>query len=221
MSSARASYVVRCLAVLALGAAAGTAGAQQVFRIVGPDGKVTFSDKPPVETGVKAAPAAAGGGRAPAGVATGSLPFELRQVASRYPVTFYSGPNCMPCGAGRSYLSQRGIPYVEKTVSSAEDIEALNRLTGGSAALPLLTVGAQQLKGYSELEWAQFLDAAGYPRTSQLPVGYRAPAASPLVAAQPLRQDTAAATPEPAAAAPSPVVAPQRSSGSNPAGITF
>ena len=44
------------------------AQAQQVFRIVGPDGKVTFSDKPPLESSAKVAPVvrmpAGGGGEA-------------------------------------------------------------------------------------------------------------------------------------------------------------
>jgi hypothetical protein len=214
---APASFAAR-LAVLALATVACAASAQQVYRIVGPDGKVTFSDKPPPDPGVKATPAPTVALPASAG-ATGALPFELRQVASRYPVTLYTGPNCAPCGSGRNFLATRGIPYAEKTVSTAEDIEALNRLSSGSAALPLLTVGVQQLKGFSEPEWAQFLDAAGYPRTSQLPAGYRPPAAGPLVVAQPLRPLGPAAVSEPAAAAPAP--APALPPGRNPAGITF
>jgi Domain of unknown function (DUF4124)/Glutaredoxin len=217
------SFAKAALAVLAVAAFAGAAGAQQVYRIVGPDGKVTFSDKPPADP-AKAAPAPAvalpGGRASPAG--GGSLPFELRQVASRYPVTLYASPNCVPCGAGRSYLSQRGIPFSEKSVSSADDVDALNRLSGGSPALPLLTIGGQQLKGFSETEWSQFLDAAGYPRTSQLPTSYRPPAPTPLVAAQPVQSDTAAAAREPAApAARVPAPSIPLPSGSNPAGITF
>ncbi len=216
MSHSRA-FVASRLAVLALAAAAGTAGAQ-VYRIVGPDGRVTFSDKPPAEASAKAAPSAGSSGRTEG--ATGALPFELRQVATRYPVTLYSGPNCVPCGTGRSFLSQRGIPFSEKSVSSPEDIEALGRISGGSASLPLLTVGGQQLKGYSEHEWSQFLDAAGYPRSSQLPASYRQPGATPLVTATTVRPpETAAAEPAPAAPAPAPRA--PAATGSNPAGITF
>lgn len=210
------------LAVLAVAAAAALpAGAQQVFRIVGPDGKVTFSDQPPADAAAKASPATAGQRSAGASTGNSALPFELRQVASRYPVTLYTGPNCAPCASGRTFLSGRGVPFAERTVSTAEDIEALNRLTGGSAALPLLSVGVQQLKGFSEPEWGQFLDAAGYPRSSQLPPGYRHAAATPLVVAQPVRPQAPAAAPEPAAAAPAPSPASALPSGSNPAGITF
>ncbi|HYD76247.1 glutaredoxin family protein [Ramlibacter sp.] len=206
------------LAALALALAAGAAGAQQVYRIVGPDGRVTFSDKPPADVTAKVEPASAAAVSA-ATNGNAALPFELRQAASRYPVTLYTGPNCAPCASGRTYLSQRGIPFSEKTVTTAEDIAALDRLSGGAAALPLVTVGSQQLKGFSEAEWSQFLDAAGYPRTSRLPNGWRQPAATPLVVAQPLRAAAPTAAAEPAPAAPAP--RPALPAGSNPAGIIF
>ena len=127
----------------------------------------------------------------------------------------------MPCTTGRNLLINRGIPFSEKTVESNDDIAALQRLAS-AGSLPLLTIGGQQLKGYSDSEWTQYLDAAGYPKTSQLPSSYRRPAAAPLVAAR--------ATPAPAAsvaeaasapAAPAqPSVAPPRSS-TNPTGIRF
>ncbi len=193
--------------------------AQQVYRIVGPDGKVTFSDKPPLDTKANAqvaTPAAA------AGAGTGAaLPFELRNVVSRYPVTLYTGPNCAPCGSGRNFLSGRGIPFSERTVNTNDDVEALQRLSG-SASLPFLTIGGQQLKGYSEVEWGQFLDAAGYPKTSQLPAGYRAAPAAPLVTVQAPRPAPAAPAPAPAAAAqPAPAPATGGPNPNNPAGIRF
>jgi glutaredoxin len=154
--------------------------AQQVFRIVGPDGKVTFSDKPPTEPNAKAGPAPVVNMAAAASVA--GLPYELRTVAGKYPVTFYSGPSCGPCGAARAFLQGRGIPFVEKTVATGDDVAALQRLSG-SNSLPFLTIGSQQLQGYSDAEWGQFLDAAGYPKSSQLPANFRYPPPTPLVVA--------------------------------------
>ena len=204
------------LATALLGLFAATAGAQ-VYRITGPDGKVTFSDKPPVEPNARATAAqAAAGGSGGSGAA---LPFELRQIANRYPVTIYTGDNCGPCGAGRAMLVSRGIPFTEKTIKTNEDIEALQRMSGATT-LPFATIGGQQLKGYSEQEWTQFLDAAGYPKTSQLPSSYRPPAATPLVAVQ---RPAAAPAPAPQAAAPTaaaPAPAPAPA-GENPAGIRF
>ncbi|WP_114970263.1 glutaredoxin family protein [Rhodoferax ferrireducens] len=195
---------------------AGQAQAQTVYRVVGPDGKVTFSDKPPAAS--EQATATGAGGK-PLGSGGTALPFELRQVASKYPVTLYTSSNCAPCGSGRALLSSRGIPFAEKTVSTSEDSDALQRISGESS-LPFLTIGGQQIKGYSDAEWTQFLDAAGYPKASVLPASYRGPAATPLVAVQ---KPAPAAKPEEtqaprAPAAPSrPAVAPP----ANPAGITF
>ena len=117
------------------------AQAQQVFRIVGPDGKVTFSDKPPLESTAKVAPV--GRAQASAGAPDG-LPFALQQPVSKYPVTLYTGRDCNPCGAGRAYLTSRGVPFTERTVTSPQDVEALQRLAGGKS-IPMLTVGGQQL----------------------------------------------------------------------------
>lgn len=158
-------------------------GAQQVYRIVGPDGRVTFSDRPPPENAARAAPARTATPPAGGATATAALPFELRNVASRYPVTLYSGNDCGPCTSGRNFLASRGIPFTERTVTTNDDIEALKRLSGG-ARLPFMTIGGQQINGFSEPEWSQFLDAAGYPKTSRLPASYRNPPPAPLVAVQ-------------------------------------
>ena len=189
----------------------------QVYRIVGPDGRITYSDKAPVDAGKAAVGSGSAGGTASAGA---SLPFELRQVSNRYPVTLYTAPACAPCGSARALLAARGVPYSERTVSTNEDGAALQRLAGDNV-LPLVTIGGQQIKGFSDVEWSQFLDAAGYPKTSTLPASYRNPPATPLVAVQkPASPDTAVAAPTPAPQAARPVVAPT-SAADNPAGIRF
>jgi len=215
----RSLFVAGALGVLALvGSPVFDANAQQIFRIVGPDGRVTFSDKPPLDPGTRASPAktiALPGAR---GTDTSAFPFELRQAANRYPVTLYTAPDCAPCGAGRTMLTGRGIPFAEKTVTTREDIEALRRLAG-SLSLPLVTIGGQQVKGYSETEWVQFLDAAGYPKTSQLPPGYARAPAAPLVAAQEPRVAARPAPTAPTANAETPAAQPAPAQ--NPSGIRF
>jgi glutaredoxin len=213
----RTAFAATLLGLAAMTAfAVGDANAQQIYRIVGPDGRVTFSDQPPLNASKGATPAKAVPLPGASGSGNAALPFELREVASRYPVTLYSAPTCAPCGAGRAMLASRGIPFAEKTVTSNEDIDALKRLSSGAASLPLLTIGGQQLRGYSEAEWTQFLDAAGYPKTSLLPSSYARAPAAPLVAVQ----DQTAARPAPDAPAslpPPPPPTPEE----NPAGIKF
>lgn len=218
MSSFRPLAAAGLIGLVAAWSAAATA--QTVYRIVGPDGRVTFSDRPPLEANAKANTANVGTGNAAASDA--SLPFELRQAANRYPVTLYTSASCAPCDAGRSFLSGRGIPFSERTVGTPQDIEALNRLSGGTGTLPFLTIGGQQLKGYSEPEWAQFLDAAGYPRTSQLPPGYRQQAAAPLVAVQQANGTRPAnGQQQPRAETPAQTQPPAGPDPNNPAGIRF
>lgn len=207
---------VGALVALASGTFSSLSQAQPVYRIVGPDGKVTFSDKPPpAASNAKVTAAGADGAR---GVATASLPFELRKVAGQYPVTLYSGDNCGPCASARSLLTTRGVPFTEKTVSTNEDAQALQRISGDNS-LPFLTIGSQQLKGFSDAEWTQFLDAAGYPKSSVLPASYRQAPATPLVtlAPTPAPATTTAARPATPAAPSTPVAPPP----SNPAGIRF
>lgn len=190
--------------------------AQTIYRLDGADGRVTFSDTVLTTTG-KAQVVGAEAGAAAGGGAT--LPFELRQVVSRYPVVLYTSANCAPCGSGRAFLGRRGIPFNEKTVTTPNDTEALKRISG-EASLPLLTIGSQQVKGYSDVEWGQFLDAAGYPKSSALPSSYRAPQATPLVALQEAAPEKAPPQPTTPSAPPIPRAQPPNPA-ANPAGITF
>lgn len=219
MSTARFAAVAAFLASAALWGACAHA---QVYRIVGPDGKVTFSDRPPPDAKAAAAQALALPSGPSSGSGTGSLPLELRRVTGQYPVALYTAKDCDPCASGRTYLRQRGIPYTEFTVITREDYAALQRLSG-AGNVPFLTIGGQHVPGYSEQEWSQYLDAAGYPKSSQLPASYRNPDPAPLVAVQkaappPARTATAQ---QPAARPAAPAAVPDEPGPTNPAGIRF
>ena len=190
----------------------GALHSQTIYRIVGADGRVTFSDKQPAAS--ENVTALGSGGRALA-AGSSALPAELRQVAGKFPVTLYTSSNCTPCAQGRELLGSRGIPFTEKTVSTAEDMAALQRISGDNS-MPLLSVGSQQLKGFSDLEWTQYLDAAGYPKSTPLPAGYRNPAATPLVVVQ--QAAPAKRADENPAAVPT---APAGNGNANPTGIKF
>ena len=77
MKSAR-SLLLR-LAALALFASAAQA---QVYRVVGPDGRVTFSDKPPVNANQPVSAQRSGGSPVSA-TAPNGLPYELNQLAQK------------------------------------------------------------------------------------------------------------------------------------------
>ena len=199
-------------AMLAASTLAGTAAQAQVYRIVGLDGKVTFSDRAP---DTQLAPTATRGGGAP--TADAGLPYELRQVTTRYPVTLYTSNDCQPCNSARNLLIGRGVPFSERTITTSEDVEAFKRISGGTS-LPFGTIGGQQLQGFSDAEWTQYLDLAGYPKQSQLPANYRRPAATPLVAV--VEKKAPAPAPE-AAPRSDPAPAAPTATPTNPAGIVF
>jgi glutaredoxin len=140
---------------------------------------------------------------APSGAAAlaAGLPDALRTPVQRYPVTLLSTPDCIPCDNGRRLLQQRGIPYLEKRVVSEEDGQALERLMG-ARTVPALMIGTQPLRGYADADWHNFLDAAGYPRESRLPKGWKAADATPL--AERVAVPPAPAQPQAAARAAAP-----------------
>ena len=215
MSSVRLAALA---AVLGWASLWGATAQAQVYRIVGPDGRVTFSDRPPPEG--KASPAPSLALPSTGAVATATLPGELRAATSRFPFVLYTSKDCGPCETARGFLASRGVPYSEKTIATEADVRALRNLSG-SVRLPFATVGGQNLVGFSESEWSQYLDAAGYPRTSALPRGFHNPPATPLVAIEaPRPVEPAAQAPERAEAPQSPPL-PSDPSPSNPLGLRF
>lgn len=181
--------------------------AHALFKVIGPDGRVTYTDRPPLASEGRVMQV----NRETGSASDPLLPAALRQVATRFPVTLYTASNCgEPCALGRNLLARRGVPYTERTAETDEEREAWVRLVGGLEA-PTLRIGQQSLRGYSPVAWDETLDVAGYPRQSALPYNYQAPPPMPLVErkAPPQRP-----TPQPAAA-------PAADPGSNPSGIRF
>ena len=182
--------------------------AHALFKVVGPDGKVTYSDRPPPGD-TRAVQVNRDGSIATNDV---SLPFALRQVMAKFPVTLYTAAKCDACEMGRALLQRRGIPFSERTATTNEDKEVWEKITGGQEA-PVLKIGAQVLRGFTASTWEETLDVAGYSRQSQLPPNYKAAAAQPLVERKPSAPPVTApeTTPTPAPVDPR----------SNPGGIRF
>ena len=174
------------------------ATAQNQYRVVQPDGSVTFTDRPPPPApGVTVTPLGRGAVAAPF---EPLLPTALRQTMQRHPVTLYTAADCRTCDVARRYLQQRGVPYAERIINpDAEAVAALERLVG-ARTVPALTIGTQPLRGFAEADWAAYLDAAGYPRESSLPRGWAPPAPTPLVPQPAARASTPPAVVTPAAA---------------------
>lgn len=146
----------------------------QLYKSVGPDGKITYSNSPPPQP-TQAEPK-------PAAHTHTILPHELAEATRKHPVTLYTSANCKPCDNGRKALQDRGVPFDERTVQNEEDIAQLQR-AGGSGKVPFLTVGAALESGFDPESWGNTLSAAGYPVHSQLPRTYHYPASQPAAIA--------------------------------------
>lgn len=196
--------------------AAGSLPAFAVYKVVGPDGKITYTDQPPNEAAARqpaaTAPAPGDGGAA----AAATLPLELRGPAARYPVTLYTADRCDACDAARQMLVARGVPYAERRVLTPADADALAARVGGRT-VPAVTIGGQALLGYVSTDWNAYLDAAGYPKQSVLPPTYRQPAPQPLTPPRPAPAEPAPPAPAEAAAPPPQPLPPPPA----PGGIRF
>ncbi len=153
-----------------------------LYKVVGPNGEITFTDVPPAAPGHKAEAVNPTG----TGPARADLPYALKRVVRERPVLLFTTPHCPACEDGAKLLRARGVPYTEKLVSNAADLNAFRADNPHVDHLPLLSIGGVKLTpGFDPLAWNQALSAAGYPENSALPANYRfaapehlAPAAS-------------------------------------------
>ena len=164
-----------CTALLLMVAASAHA---QLYKWVGPNGKVTYSDVPPPASASRVETKPVGAGN----VNTGGLPYEVAEAAKNHPVTLYTARSCVPCDDGRKLLTARGIPFSEKTVNTAEDAARFRQM-GEDGQVPVLFVGRSKQRGYEPGAWNGTLSAAGYPETNKLPKSYHNPPAEPAAPA--------------------------------------
>jgi glutaredoxin len=209
----------RLLLAAALGAAVLPAAAQ--YKVVGPEGNITYTDRPPADAAAKVSNLGRANPAEPA--PQDLLPAELRLAATRFPVTLYSTAECPPCDEARQLLLRRGVPFTEKLVISEDDAAAMQRALG-QRSVPSLTIGTQALRGLSPIEWGAYLDLAGYPSESRLPKGWKPPPAAPLAARSSARAASAppvAGATAPARSTPPPAAAPAAPAPPAPGTIRF
>ncbi len=162
----RIMLLLACLAMMQV------AQAGELFRWVDKAGKLNYGDSPPADASEVERLKFSG-----ETAQNAYLPYETRLARENFPVTLYVGNDCGdPCAQGNALLSKRGIPYSEKLLQTRGDLDAFKQLSGISGAVPVLQVGKDFLKGYSESQWDSELDIAGYPKTAS----YRQRGAAPV-----------------------------------------
>jgi glutaredoxin len=165
----------------------------QMYKWKDEKGVTHFTETPPPATAKKAEvknynTAGAGGA---------ALPSELADVVRARPVVLYTTSNCgASCNMARTMLANRGIPYREKTVTTAEDFEAMKK-AGSEGQVPLLLVGRSRQIGFEQGAWDNTLTEAGYPTEKMLPPGYSNPPPTPAAPPRgPSAEEAAAAKAE-------------------------
>jgi len=180
LSRSRALLPTLSALALASGLALTATAARAQYKVVGPDGSVTYTDKP--QASRTPAPRSANGSTDPSAAPRGALPPALQAIANRYPVTLYTTGQCAGCDLARTWLKQRGVPYAEYTIGSNADVEALQSRFN-ARELPVVSIGRQVVRGFNSGELQSWVDAAGYPASSQLGA-WQPPPPQPLVAPQ-------------------------------------
>ena len=150
----------------------------QTYKWIGPDGKMVYSDTPPPANAKKLVSKSMDGAGQQSNV---KFPPDLEVAVRKNPVTFYATVSSTPCAAcneARAMLKKNGIPFVEKTIDTKDDVEKLRQVSGDTQ-LPLLLVNRAKFAGFDPVEWRTALSTAGYPETSILPKDYRYPTPEP------------------------------------------
>jgi glutaredoxin len=167
------------LTVIAISLSAGLTISQTahatLYKWVGPNGEITYSDKAPPQNISKVETRNVD---ANASTTTEALPFELDNASKNNPVTLYASNSCVPCDDGRTFLKENGIPFSEKSISSNDDIKKLKEIDG-NIQLPLLIIGSTKLHGFNAGDWRASLNYAAYPKSNILPHDYHYAAPEP------------------------------------------
>ena len=155
------------------------ADAQQLYKWVDKDGKVSYSDVPAPADAKDVKQTGYGDNVMPA---SDDLPYSVRDAIKRNPVTLYANACGELCDKARALLNARGIPYSDKNPETDPMArEVLKEATGGMP-MPTLMMGQRVAKGFVESEWQDGLTRSGYPRTNP-GIRTRPPAAASAPAA--------------------------------------
>jgi glutaredoxin-like YruB-family protein len=67
-------------------------------------------------------------------------------------VTIYTGDDCHWCGKAKQYLTQRGVPYIERNVEADEAAAAEAIRLSGHPGVPVIAVGERVIVGFQRGE---------------------------------------------------------------------
>jgi glutaredoxin len=144
--------------------------ADTVYKVVQPDGTVTYSDRPSTDGSsqkfefhnLPATPLPESALKFRAEI---EKSIKSRALAQRDPqpgeLRFFTAKWCPHCRRAKAYLEQRRLPYTEYDIDTADGMAAFVQASGH--AVPLLVSSSGRVQGYSEAKYEQFLSAVRRP----------------------------------------------------------
>ncbi|MBS1143043.1 MAG: hypothetical protein H6R14_449 [Proteobacteria bacterium] len=133
----------------------GTAGADNVYRSVGPDGRVTYSDHPPTTGKVQKIYSFENLPASP--VPESTLNFRqdaeksMKKRLAAQPASgtvLYSAEWCGYCRKAKAYLNNRGVAYQEIDIDTPDGKQAFSAV-GRGGGIPLLIANGQRVQGFT------------------------------------------------------------------------
>lgn len=140
--------------------------AATVYKTVGPDGKVVYTDQPPANTkesgtktlDIKDEPSSP----LPASVlkyqeqlkrsANKRVQEPPRQMSASATPVLFSAQWCGYCRRAKAYLQQKGIAFQEQDIDTESGMQAFVA-AGGGRGVPLLVVNGAVTRGFSEASY--------------------------------------------------------------------
>ena len=121
-----------------------------IYKWVDEDGRVQFSDRPPVEVEAETVRLREINTYEEVSIEDGKdMGSNQPQVGKAKKVVMYSAPWCGVCKRARQFFKARGIPFremdVERSIMARRELERMN-----ARGVPVILVGGKRMNGFSE-----------------------------------------------------------------------
>lgn len=140
--------------------------ADTVYKAIGPDGSVIYSDKPPVVGSadklefhnLPASPLPESVLKFRAQIEkTLKARMESLQPPRGMEVRLFTAKWCPHCRRAKSYMRQRGIVFTEYDIETPDGMAAFVQVSESGKSVPLLVTSSGRLLGYSEMGYDRLL----------------------------------------------------------------
>lgn len=158
---------MRVLALLCVVALCAAAHAETLYKVIGPDGKITYTDRPPEDGKSKATTMqiqSAPSTPLPDSVLKYQAELQksmqnrlaaAKEMGSMGTPVLFSAAWCGYCTKAKSYLAAKKIGYREVDIDTEDGAKAYFE-AGGKKGIPLLVAGSKRQQGFSEASYDSF-----------------------------------------------------------------